>query len=136
MKYGKLKWVMSGDILVSFATEGSLNTKEWDELIHDLSTKLVRKYLVTTVGSGELNSLQRRQIAEVFSKKRIGVAVVTDQSIIRHIVTGISWLGVDIKPFPWKDIRLAIRHLGVSGVHEDRLIQIVNDLKKSALLER
>jgi hypothetical protein len=136
MKHAKLKWVVSYDILVSFATDGGLDMNMWNDLIQVLSTKPIRKYLVTTVGSGELNSLQRKQIAELFSKKKIGVAVVTDERIIRHIVTAISWLGVDIKPFPWNELRQAVQHLGAVGVHEDRLIRTVHDLKEACAKER
>jgi hypothetical protein len=136
MKYAKLKWVVSNDILVSFATGGILETKVSDELVHVLATKPIRKYLVTTGGPGEMTSVQRKQVADVFSKKKIGVAVVTDERIVRHFVTAISWLGVDIKAFAWKDLRDAVRHLGAVGAHEERLIQIVQDLKKACEMER
>jgi len=135
MKYAQLKWVVSNGILVSFATEGPPQAKVWDDLIRDLSTKSVRKYLVTTVGKGELNSLQRKQIAGVFSSKKIGVVVVTDDSIARHIATAISWLGVDIKAFPWKELRHAIQHVGAVGIHEERMIQIIGELKRACSLQ-
>jgi hypothetical protein len=129
MNYAKLKWVLDNGILVSFTTKGAMDPKLWNELVHDLSTMPIRKYLVTTVGSGELNSIQRKQVADIFSKKKIGVAVVTDDKTVHYVVTAISWFGVDIKAFSWKEIHEAIQHVGAYGVHEARIFKLVNDLK-------
>lgn len=136
MKYAKLKWAVSNDVLVSFATQGVLEAKASDEVVHVLSTKPIRKYLVTTGGPGEMTSVQRTQIADVLSKKKISVVVVTDETIVRHFVTALSWLGVDIKSFPWKDLRQAVQHLGMFGIHEERLVKVVRDLREATTMER
>lgn len=132
MKYVKLKWAVNGDTVISYATEGVLESESLTALLKEFTSKPIRNYLVTVAGPGEMSSVQRKQVAEVFNRRKVRVAVVTDETISRYIVTAISWLGVDIKAFPWKGLRDAIRHLGAFGPREERFVQIVQELKSAA----
>lgn len=89
-----------------------------------------------TAGKADLSSLQRRQIAEVFGRKKMSVVVVTDDSIARYITTALTWLGVDIKAFRWEDMRQAVQHLGEPDAHGEHLIEIIDELKRACLPQR
>jgi hypothetical protein len=133
MKTAKFKWVLLNDILVSCATEGLFDSETWDIFIKDLSSKPVRSYLVTTFGSATLTSLQRKQVSDVLSSKKIRVAVVTDDKIVQYMATAVSWLGVNLKAFPWSELSNAVRHVGAIGIQEQRILQAVYELRKACL---
>ena len=129
----KIKWSLVDDFLISCATQGLFEAATWDALVKDLNTKPIRKYLVATLGTAELTSVQRKQVSEVLVRKKIGVAVVTDQPIVRHLVTAVSWLGVDVRAFPWTEVRQAAQHLGATGMQEERVLDALAELRAACL---
>jgi len=127
------QWVIVGDILVSF---GRIRDELWDDYINDFKTKGVTKYLGTTIGHVEVNSVKRKEIFEVTKGRGIKVAIVTDERIVRGIATAASWVGVNVKAFSWEELREAVRHLGIPSSLEERVIDAVMQLKAANMPSR
>lgn len=134
MKVAKTRWHVVGDLVISFTSDGKLRDDEWSQLVQEIKTKPVTRYLVTSVGSVEVNSIQRKLMIDVLNAKKIPVAVVTDDSIVRGLVTAAHWLGVNVKAFPWKDVENAIVHLGITPPRVERVLEVTLRMKNDALL--
>lgn len=129
-----ITWTMVTDVMVSFASPGLITQESYERWIKDFSTKKFSRYLVTTVGIVQLTSIQRKGVADVLRSRKIDVAVVTDEMLVRGLVTAISWMGVSIKAFPWSEMRAAARHLRVSALLEERLVEAVLLLRSAGNL--
>jgi hypothetical protein len=129
MKTARLKWQVVDDLAISFATEGKLRDDEWAQLIQAIKTKAVTRYLNLSVGSVEVNSIQRKAMIDVLNAKKISVVVVTDDSIVRGLVTAANWLGVNVKAFSWKESEKGVVALGFTDASGRRILQVVHDLK-------
>jgi hypothetical protein len=131
MKQSTYKWEIFDDILIGFATPGRIPPEVWDAFIHDLKTKPITKHLSASFGTVELNSLRRKQISDVFNSRRMIVAIVTDESLVRGLITAVGWFGVNVKGFAWAELRDAIRHVGVQGERVDDAVDLLMKIKKS-----
>jgi hypothetical protein len=127
MKTGPIKWTFVGELVVSFTGGGVLLDQDWDALILDMKTKPVKGYLATNYGSIEVSSVQRQRFAENWKVKKFPVAVVTNERLVRGLVTATSWLGVNIKAFDWTDLRVAVRHLGATE-SEAEVLRVIQTL--------
>ena len=131
MKQSTYKWDIFDDILMGFATPGRIPTEVWDAFIDDLRTKPIAKYLGTSFGAVEANSIQRKQISDIFTSRKMLVAVVTDDSLVRGLITAVGWFGVNIKGFSWAELRGALRHLGVQDDRVEDAVDLLMSIKKS-----
>ena len=132
MKMARLKWQVVDDLVISFATEGKLQDDEWNQLVQTMKAKAVTRYLNMSVGSVEVNSLQRKAMIDVLNAKKIAVVVVTDDSIVRGLVTAANWLGVNVKAFPWRETDKAISALGFSELAARKILQISHEMRVSS----
>jgi hypothetical protein len=76
------------------------------------------KALIVTDGGGP-NAAQRRALQDRYlsKQKEYRVAVMTDSSVVRGIVTALSWFNPDIRAFPYDDGRslpAAMSYLGLN----------------------
>jgi hypothetical protein len=131
MKAGVHKWMLVGDVMVAFTAAGRISDDIWNAYIKDLKEKRFTKYLGTSVGAIEIDSVRRKAGSEALRSRGIPAAIVTDERIVRGIVTAVSWLGVEVKPFAWTELREAINHLHVEQVHADKIFNMVMQLKTS-----
>jgi hypothetical protein len=129
MKPAIHKWINLGDLLISFSTAGPVPTDVWDEFLKHVNEAPVSKFLGASVGLFEVSSIQRKQLSNIMMKRKIPIAAVTDEKLVRGIVTAASWLGVNVKAFAWVDLRQAIRHLGVARPMEDTAYEKVMELR-------
>lgn len=113
MNNGHHHWAFVGDTAISFTTAGQLEDGEWDRFIADLKSKPVARYLATNLGTIEVSSVQRKKFTDFSKTKPFPLAVVTDEKLVRGLVTAISWVGVNVKAFSWKELKAAVDHLGV-----------------------
>jgi len=134
MTYSTITWTLVDDVMVSFALPGVISDESYGRWIKDFSTKKFSKYLVTTVGIVQLTSVQRKGVAEVLRRRTVHAVVLTDEMLVRGLVTAISWMGVDMKAFPWSEMKAAIKHLQVAPVVEERLLEVVLRLKSGGRL--
>ena len=94
--------VVSDRVLISLTQSGPISDARWKQFLDDFRSSGVQYVLGTSVGSVDVNSVQRKSVAELLKGKRI--AVVTDHRIARGIVTALGWLGLDIKSFDWPSL--------------------------------
>jgi len=133
MKYSTHQWAFLDDMMISLSTTGQFSTDVWNAFVNDIKTKPITRYLATTVGPVETTSLQRKLAFDATRSKGLRVAVVTDEKMVRGIVTAASWVGVNAKAFPWDELRDAVRHLGETSDDKiDRVTNVVMKLRSSA----
>lgn len=132
MKHASHKWMFLDNILISVSTSGLIPDDVWGAFIDAVKkSKSTTRYLATTIGSIETTSLQRREVFDLAKSKGFRVAVVTDEKMVRGIVTAASWVGVDAKAFTWESLREAIRSLDAPPDLEERTAAAVTKLKNS-----
>lgn len=100
--------------------------QEWEEYV-DYCIALPQscnKTLVLTLGGGpnakQRNALQKRFLVE----HPMTVAVMTDSTMVRGIVTALNWFNPKAKAFPYANgtgVPDALAHLGVQGVAGQRV---------------
>jgi hypothetical protein len=117
-----LYWTVVGDVMVSLNVPGPSPDEPWQAFTKDFVTRRVTRYLGTAVGVVEVTSLQRKLISGVLIERRIPVAAVSDEKIVRGLVTAVSWLGVNIKAFSWTDLTDAVKHLQVSPLYQEKVV--------------
>jgi hypothetical protein len=129
MKEAIFKFQVVDDLLISFQTAGPTSDVMWAEFIKQLKRTGVTKFLGTSMGASEVNSVQRKIAADVFKIRKIPVVIVTESSLVRGIVTAVSWLGADVKAFDWIDLRKGLDHLNVTGLQQEQVVEIITRLK-------
>lgn len=122
------RWVIIDDLMISVTLPGPSDDSVWRAFARDLSTKGVTKYLGTAVGTVEVNSVQRRIVADALKLRRTPCAAVTDDKVVRGFITAVSWMGVDIRAFSWSDLRAAAEFLRVPPENVDKMIEAVTKL--------
>lgn len=124
-------WAFIGDrVLISLTQAGSISEARWKQFLDDFRASGVTHVLGTSVGSVDVNSVQRKSVSELLKGKRI--AVVTDHRIARGIVTALGWLGLDIKSFDWPSLSTAVDYLGVPGLATKDIVEVVAKLLKES----
>jgi hypothetical protein len=114
------QWIVLGDLMVSFTRPGKEGPDAlWQTFAKDLS-KGIGRYLATSVGTVEVTSVQRKLVADVLRNRNIPTAAVTDERLVRGLITAVAWLGADIKPFAWADLHGAIEYLRVPSIFSDK----------------
>lgn len=70
-------------------------------------------YCMVVTGSGSLNAKQRDWVNKLLKSRKIPprVAIVTDSTIVRGIVTALSWFNAGTKAFPTANISEALAYL-------------------------
>jgi hypothetical protein len=131
-KQGHHQWTVVDDVFITF-TMGTFDASLWDPFVEDLKRKQFSKMLCTSLGKVEVTSLQRKAAAEAVKVKGTELAVVTDEAIVRGLVTAASWVGVKVKAFSWADLDKALRHLQVPDSSAGRVIRAVESFKGQAL---
>lgn len=132
MERATVRWSFIDNLMISFVTPGNAVDAEFDAWMKEFTTKPFTRYLSTSVGFINLHSVQRKRIADAMKQKAAKTSVVTDEMLIRGVVTAISWMGADIKAFSWAQLREAIRHLDVSPTTEVRAMDAVVRMKSGA----
>lgn len=120
-----------GDVMVSFAMDGRMAEGSMEAMYEEIRNKPITKFLGTDTGGVEVTSVQRAVGAEVVREKGVKVAVVTDERLMRGIVTALSWLGANIKSFDWNNVKEAIKYLQVDPKLEDDVFNTALALKRS-----
>ncbi|HEX2573555.1 MAG TPA: hypothetical protein VH877_28660 [Polyangia bacterium] len=122
------KWIIEGNLMVTCSTAGEMVPERWREYINELRDKKITKVLGLNLGSVSLNSVQRREVGSLVQSQGIVSAVVTDDRMIRGVVTAISWFGGNVKAYSWDELKEAIKFLGVGP--EERIVAIAHRLKR------
>lgn len=110
------------DLLISVSPAGPLLDEEWQRFLKVLQTAPITRYVTGSLGKVETSSLQRKQSAETLKARGIRTAVLTDDTLVRGVVTAVSWLGANVNAFAWNDLKSAFSYLGYTGPTADRAI--------------
>ena len=135
LKAATLKWTQVGDVLIVCSTSGTMPEQGYDQLMKAAQSAPIKKMIALNAGTTEVNSVQRKQAAELNKAKGLNCAVVTDDRLVRGIVTAVSWLGGNLKPFSWSNLRDAVRYLKVSPNVEEEIVNRCLRLKDECLGE-
>lgn len=131
MKYTMHKWTELGPLMIAYSTGGRMVDDVFEKFVHDLKTRPIRAYLGANVGNFEITSIQRKYIAQELKGKNLVLAIVTDELLVRGIVTAVSWLGMNVRSFSWAEMRSALRYLALPPHLDDKALEIIQQLKKS-----
>lgn len=129
MKQPSHKWVIIDDLMISLTTPGRDADSVWADCAKDLSTRPITRYLAMGMGELDVTSVQRKMVSDACIKRGIEVAVLTDEQIVRGLVTAVSWLGVKIKAFPFSKADEALAHLKVPKPILDEAMRAIVKLK-------
>lgn len=126
-------WTVINDTIVSFTMPGTVSDEDWIPFVEGVKRPGVNRYLGTAIGVVEVNSVQRNLMGNALYSRKIPVAAITDEALIRGIATAMSWIGVKIKAFPWSDLNKGIEYLGVKEPWAAQMAAYLNDLRKRYL---
>ena len=109
-------------VLLAVHPAANPSEPEWEAYIRfcEQLPKTCRRTLAVTAGGGP-NAVQRKLLQERYLRAFVNdkmnpmkVAVVTNSSIVRGIVTALNWFNPNTSAFPADAIHEALRYLGVS----------------------
>jgi hypothetical protein len=125
-------WTVVGDLMVSFYLPGPIPTDVWDDYCDTIASPEVLKVLSASIGAVEVDSSQRKQISLALrTAPRAAAAIVTDEAIVRGLMTATAWLGrVDLKAFAWHKVADAYRHLAPTGLDEKQALDLVDEVRR------
>ena len=117
------RWTLVGDVLVSFSLPGVIPDKVWDDFVKDLGRQRIVGCLVLCIGAVDVNSIQRKTAGDAVLQRKLPVVVVTDDRVVRGLVTAVGWLGVQIDSFSWSQLDGAVNKLRVSPATSSRCVE-------------
>lgn len=120
--------------MINVNTAGTMGDAAWQAFITELGARDYGRYMGVSLGVLEITAAQRRQAAAALRGNGVTVAIVTDDVLVRGIVTAVSWLGADVKSFPCAEMRDAVAWLGL-GAQERELLETVAQLEAECLAE-
>ncbi|KIG13876.1 hypothetical protein DB30_07479 [Enhygromyxa salina] len=118
------KWFKDGDLMVAVNTAGNISDEVWDGFIAELSAEDFSHYIGCSLGILEVSAAQRKQAALALRSNKVSVAIVTDDVLVRGVVTAVSWLGANVKSFAWKDFDRALERHGIEDRKQTTMPQI------------
>ncbi|MFO7567233.1 MAG: STAS/SEC14 domain-containing protein [Enhygromyxa sp.] len=125
-------WTVQGNLLVSFFPPGPIDADLWQDYCDTIASEQVLRVMATSIGAVEVDSRQRKLVNEALkTAPQVSVAVVTDEAIVRGLMTATAWLGrVDVKAFPWHKVAEAYRHLSPTGIDEKEALDLVDAIRR------
>lgn len=126
-RIASFEWKIIGNVIITMSANGEIAEKPWNDFIQDLRTKAVTRWLSANIGTVEVSSLQRKAAIDIMNERGILASVITDDRIVRGIVTAASWFGAKATPFSWDNLKDGVVKL---DIREPTLTQVV-DLARS-----
>lgn len=128
------KWIKDGDVMIAVNTAGKISDETWSAFMEEFGASDYRCYIGASVGILEVSSVQRKQAAEAIRTNKVSVAIITDDILVRGVVTAVSWLGANARSFAWKDIDRALERLGLLD-RKDQLMPRIERLRETCLAQ-
>lgn len=125
-------WTVVGELMVSFFLPGPIAPELWTDFCDTVASATVRKLLIASIGAVEVDAAQRGQINRALQvAPNASVAVITDEALVRGLMTATSWLGrVRIETFAWHEIDEAHQRLAPADVSEARVRELVELVRR------
>lgn len=120
-------------VLVLVHAEQDPSDDEWMEYVLEIKRQgtLLLPQVVFTAG-GRPNSVQRKMLTDVLAGRGMKVAVLSVSTMVRGVVTAISWFNRDIRAFDPSELHRALDYLGVPPAQAG-LIQVALDSLRGKL---
>lgn len=123
-----LCWAIEGKLLIILAGSDPIDGHLFSRFLKDIQTHEWTKCLGGSIGSLQITSTQRRDIAREFRGKK--TAALADHAVARGVATALSWLGIDIAAWSWADISKALVHLELDASEQEAAVVLMNLLKE------
>lgn len=114
LKPNQWRWIVVDDVMLTVGTSGSMPDDDWKKCVEDLEAKRVTRWVGWMLDTFDVNSVQRKLGIDAILRNKVRLAVLSDDRVVRGLVTAAAWFGVDVKPFPPKDLPMALKHLNIS----------------------
>jgi hypothetical protein len=124
------RWAVVHDLFISVTSPGKVSDEDWQKFMQAFRASSATKYLAGIFGgTAEVSSVQRKQAAELLRSRGIRTAVVTDDTLVRGLVTAVGWLGANVNAFAWTDTKGALKYLGVTEIAAERALTTLTALR-------
>lgn len=121
-------WRRLGDVMICVSGSGEVSDETWSRYLDSLEHESVKKYIGVTIGTTQLKSTQRKSGTETLKRRGIRPAVVTDDRLVRGIVTAASWLGLEVKAFSTTELERALEWLEVDAELSSQILKVTKEL--------
>jgi hypothetical protein len=124
-------WTVKGDLMVALFKAGPISDEVWQDYCDTIEAPPCRKVMATAIGAVEVSSAQRKLVSDMLKRCGAKVAVVTDEAIVRGLMTAVSWLGrVELRAFPWHKVGEAFQHLAPEGITEKEALDLIEVIRR------
>lgn len=121
-----LSWISKKPLVISLSLPGPVPADRWAAFIRTLREVDPPVVIGLGLGAVEVNTSQRKEVSNMLKTKRS--VVVVDHPIARGITTALSWLGMPLRGFSWKNVREAVKHLNPPDLDHDEVVDMVRRL--------
>jgi hypothetical protein len=109
-----------GNLIIYVATDETPVDADWDEYLALINAAAAAaaggSVRVAVFADGATpTATQRKRVANLVRTQQHKSAVISDRLAARAVVTGLRWLGVEIRPFSPKAIEAAFDYLGLTS---------------------
>ncbi len=129
------KWNIEDDVMVVVTGEGVMPADRWADHMRDMANEPLTKVLGLSLGNVTLTSIQRKQASDIAKERKLFSVIVSDSAMTRGIITAVSWLGANIRAFPYTELDAAIKALKLSPEVERRVAARTTTLRQQCELE-
>jgi len=109
-------------------TAGAPRPEAWDDFNRALATTEASSVLVLSLGTVRLTSAQRSASADIIKKRKLRVAVLTGDTLMRRVIDVIAWLGPDLRAYAWSEMDRALEDLGATGERAQKLREAADEM--------
>lgn len=131
MVFTYLPLVAGGGLMILVHTTRPPKDAEWDAYYAELvkqDPKTLRSIAFTDGGAP--NGAQRKQVNDFLRGQASRGAVVTASTMVRGVVTALSWFNAQMKAFSPSELDAALVHLGVHPDEMERVHREIQALRK------
>ncbi|EDM81729.1 hypothetical protein PPSIR1_04663 [Plesiocystis pacifica SIR-1] len=126
------QWDIIGKVVVARTSPGPIDDAVWMAYVKDIEDNDLEYGLALTKGALDISALQRKAVADAMNKGGLAGVVVTDERLVRGLVTAVSWLGLKVSAFSWDELDGAIDALKTASAAErDQIKRIAQVFFKS-----
>jgi hypothetical protein len=125
-----IRWVIEGNLMIVCSSAGEMPPERWTAFMDDLKSRPINRCLGLNLGTVSMTSVQRSEAGEIVKQKGIHSAVVTDDKLVRGIITAISWFGGSVRAYTWSELKEAVKYLKVPDHSEERVVAMSVELRR------
>lgn len=114
------EWCIIGDVLLNFTT-GVVADEVWNRYLEDVRNSDIRVNLAFSTPTGSLSALQRKSASDLLKAKNIRAVVLTDNAMVRGVVTALTWLGTNIRAYSYADLEKALKDVAAPPEQEKEI---------------